>query len=67
VNALNEEELILGMVAKFRGQEIKGPLGIWSFPILNRIRSAFRSKKTIYEIVRDEMGRIKEIHVIEVG
>lgn len=59
---------------RIEGDYIVGPFGIWPFPLLNallqfvlRLRSTYttvspkRRRLTIYEVVRDERGRIVEI------
>ena len=60
--------------------EIRGPLGLWPFPLLNFLlallsQASARSqavtadspgpRKRIYQLVRDEKGRIVEIVEIE--
>ena len=58
--------------------KIRGPLGIWPFPILNFILALVSQlqaqqaseehrgpRKRIYQLVRDEKGRITEIVEIE--
>lgn len=53
---------------------IRGPFGFWMFPLLNAILQfiyalrrinynmyEYRSKKKIYQLVRDDKGRIVEI------
>jgi hypothetical protein len=66
-----------------REEYIRGPLGIWPYPILNvllqfirRIREATvapakpvrRRRTAVYEIIRDERGRLSSIeeHEVEV-
>lgn len=45
-------------------QEIRGPLGIWPFPILNALVGESRSKVEITNINRDERGNITSIEEI---
>ena len=49
---------------------ITGPLGLWSFPLINLLITLVRAhhlmskrfrRRTTYEIIRDERGRIVEI------
>lgn len=58
---------------------IRGPLGLWVYPILNAILAFLKSlqelkygsnlsyapKKKVYQLVRDDKGRIIEITEIE--
>jgi len=55
--------------------EIKGPLGIWPFPLINAflmiiiaVKSGVKGEKRqkLYEFVRDERGRIIQILEYEV-
>lgn len=41
--------------------EIRGPLGIWPFPILNLILSNNEDRVVITEINRDKDGRIQSL------
>lgn len=45
--------------------EIRGPLGIWPFPILNAIANSGGSGVTVTEIHRDDNGRIQSIEEID--
>jgi hypothetical protein len=72
-----------GETEEAREEYIRGPLGIWPYPILNvllqfirRIREATvapskpvrRRRTVVYEIIRDERGRLSSIeeHEVEV-
>lgn len=54
--------------------EIRGPLGIWPFPILNaliKISSGGDSSSSVdietYDVHRDNQGRIQSIEIIKKG
>lgn len=57
-------------------QAIKGPMGIWPFPVINLLMkivenqgsgnsSSSRPSVTNYNIQRDEQGRIKNIEIMD--
>ncbi len=63
------------VVGETVGKRITGPFGIWPFPVLNvllqfiqalkavreTVYPTRRKRLTVYEVVRDEKGRIMEI------